>query len=102
MQRPFSRLISAVALTLVCSSPAPIVAQTAADDAANTAWQLDAMIHMQRMRVFHDVDTTAFVRRHSTTPAHKEARNGNAPCQASDDRSPCDVCGCRAAGLSPA
>ena len=59
MQRPFSRLISAVALTLVCSSPAPIVAQTAADDAANTAWQLDAMIHMQRMRVFHDVDTGA-------------------------------------------
>ena len=59
MQRPFSRLISAVALTLVCSLPAPIVAQTAADDAANTAWQLDAMIHMQRMRVFHDVDTGA-------------------------------------------
>ena len=59
MQRPFSRLISAVALTLVCSSPAPIVAQTAADDAANTVWQLDAMIHMQRMRVFHDVDTGA-------------------------------------------
>jgi cytochrome c peroxidase len=59
MQRPFSRLISAVALTWVCSSPAPIVAQTAVDDAANTAWQLDAMIHMQRMRVFHDVDTGA-------------------------------------------
>ena len=59
MQRPFSRLISALALTWACSSPAPIAAQTPADDAANTAWQLDAMIHMQRMRVFRDVDTGA-------------------------------------------
>jgi cytochrome c peroxidase len=33
------------------------VAQTPADDAANTAWQLKAIMHMQRMRAFHDVDT---------------------------------------------
>jgi cytochrome c peroxidase len=57
MQRLFLRLISALALTWVCSSPAPSVAQTPADDAANTAWQLKAMMAMQRMRAFHDVDT---------------------------------------------
>jgi hypothetical protein len=33
------------------------VAQTPADDAANNAWQLNAMMAMQRMRAFHDVDT---------------------------------------------
>src|SRR5207248_8640162 len=59
MQPPFSRLISAVALTWVCSLPAPIMAQTPDDDAANTRWQLDAMIHLQRMRAFHDKDTGA-------------------------------------------
>jgi cytochrome c peroxidase len=57
MTLPSSRLISALALVWACSSPAPIAAQTAADDAANTAWQLDAMIHLQRMRAFHDIDT---------------------------------------------
>jgi cytochrome c peroxidase len=64
MTRPFSQLISALALTLACSSPAPIAAQTPEDDAANTRWQLDAMIHLQRMRAFHDVDTGA-----QSTPA---------------------------------
>ena len=59
MKRPFSRLISALVLTWACSSSAPIAAQTPADDAANTAWQLDAMIHLQRMRAFHDKDTGA-------------------------------------------
>ena len=59
MKRPFSQLISALALTWACSSSAPIAAQTPADDAANTAWQLDAMIHLQRMRAFRDVDTGA-------------------------------------------
>jgi hypothetical protein len=59
MARPFSRLISALALTWACSSSAPIAAQTPADDAANTAWQLDAMIHLQRMRAFQDKDTGA-------------------------------------------
>jgi cytochrome c peroxidase len=57
MQRAFLRLISALALTWVCSPPAPVVAQTPADDAANTAWQLKMILHMQRMRAFHDVDT---------------------------------------------
>jgi hypothetical protein len=57
MQRAFLRLISALALTWACFSPAPLASQTAADNAANTAWQLDAMIHMQRMRAFHDTDT---------------------------------------------
>jgi cytochrome c peroxidase len=57
MQRAFLRLISALALTWVCSSPVPSVAQTPADDAANTAWQLKMILHMQRMRAFHDVDT---------------------------------------------
>ena len=57
MQRAFLRLISALALTWVCSLPAPSVAQTPADDAANTAWQLKAILHAQRMRAFHDVDT---------------------------------------------
>src|SRR4029077_18356157 len=57
MTRPFSQLISALALTWARSSPAPIAAQTPADDAANTAWQLDAMIHLQRMRAFRDLDT---------------------------------------------
>ena len=57
MQRAFLRLISALALTWVCSSPAPSAAQTPADDAANTAWQLKMILHMQRMRAFHDVDT---------------------------------------------
>jgi cytochrome c peroxidase len=33
------------------------VAQTPADDAANTAWQPAMILHMQRMRAFHDVDT---------------------------------------------
>src|SRR5271166_3313196 len=59
MTRPFSQLISALVLTWACSSPAPIAAQTPADDAANTAWQLDAMIHLQRMRAFRDTDTGA-------------------------------------------
>src|SRR6516225_10271428 len=57
MQHAFLRLISALALTWVCSSPAPSVAQTPADDAANTAWQLKMILHMQRMRAFHDVNT---------------------------------------------
>ena len=57
MQRAFLRLISALALTWVCSSPAPVVAQTPADDAANTAWAVDAIMAMQRMRAFHDVNT---------------------------------------------
>jgi cytochrome c peroxidase len=57
MQRASLPLISALALTWVCSSPVPSVAQTPADDAANTAWQLKAMMAMQRMRAFHDVDT---------------------------------------------
>ena len=59
MKRTFSRLISALALTWACSSSAPIAAQTPADDAANTAWQLDAMIYLQRMRAFRDKDTGA-------------------------------------------
>jgi cytochrome c peroxidase len=59
MQRAFLRLIYALVLTWTCSSPTPIAAQTPADDAANMAWQLDAMIHTQRMRVFHDTDTGA-------------------------------------------
>jgi hypothetical protein len=59
MTRPFSQLISALVLTWACSSPAPIAAQTPADDAANTAWQLDAMIHLQRMRALRDTDTGA-------------------------------------------
>ena len=54
MQRAFLRLISALALTWVCSSPAPVVAQTPAEDhAAN----IGMILHMQRMRAFHDVDT---------------------------------------------
>ena len=57
MQHAFLRLISALALTWVCSSPAPSVAQTPADDAANTAWQAGMILHMQRMRAFHDVNT---------------------------------------------
>ncbi|MGB6286576.1 MAG: hypothetical protein WBG18_19520 [Xanthobacteraceae bacterium] len=57
MQGAFLRLISALALTWVCSLPAPSVAQTPADDAANTAWQLKAILHAQRMRAFHDADT---------------------------------------------
>jgi len=57
MQHAFLRLISALALTSVCFSPAPSVAQTPADDAANTAWQLKMILHMQRMRAFHDVNT---------------------------------------------
>ena len=57
MQHAFLRLISALALTWVCSSPAPSVAQTPADDAANTAWQPGMILHMQRMRAFHDVNT---------------------------------------------
>ena len=59
MQRASLQLVSALALTWACSSPAPIAAQTPADNAANTAWQLGAMIHMQRMRVFHNSDTGA-------------------------------------------
>ena len=59
MTRPFSQLISALTVTLACSAPAPIAAQTPDDDAANTRWQLDAMIHLQRMRAFRDVDTGA-------------------------------------------
>ena len=59
MQRAFLRLISALALTWACFSPAPLAAQTPADNDANTAWQLGAMIHMQRMRVFHDADAGA-------------------------------------------
>src|SRR6516162_10041957 len=57
MQRAFLRLISALALTWVCFSPAPSVAQTPADNAANTAWQAGMILHMQRMRAFHDVNT---------------------------------------------
>jgi len=57
MQRAFLRLISALALTWVCSLPAPSLAQTPADDAANTAWQAGMILHMQRMRAFHDVNT---------------------------------------------
>src|SRR6516225_1735316 len=57
MQHAFLRLISALALTWVCSSLAPSVAQTPADDAANTAWQAGMILHMQRMRAFHDVNT---------------------------------------------
>jgi len=57
--RPISQSIAALALTLACSSPTPIAAQTPTDDAANTAWQLDAMIHLQRMRAFQDKDTGA-------------------------------------------
>ena len=54
MQRAFLRLISALALTWVCSSPAPVVAQTPAEDhAAN----IGMILHMHRMRAFHDVDT---------------------------------------------
>src|SRR5690242_5060991 len=64
MTRPFSQLISALAVTLACSAPAPIAAQSPEDDAANTRWQLDAMIHLQRMRAFRDVDTGA-----QSTPA---------------------------------
>jgi len=59
MQPPFSRFVSVVALTWVCSLPVPIMAQSPDDDAANTRWQLDAMIHLQRMRAFHDKDTGA-------------------------------------------
>jgi hypothetical protein len=33
------------------------VAQTPADDAANTAWATEAILAMQRMRAFHDVNT---------------------------------------------
>ncbi len=54
MQRAFLRSISALALTWACASPAPIAAQTPADDAANTRWQLEAIAHAQRMRVFPD------------------------------------------------
>ena len=57
MRPAFSRLISAIALAWACSSPAPIAAQNAADDVANSTWQLDAMIHLQRMRAFRDADT---------------------------------------------
>src|SRR4029077_6920243 len=68
MKRTFSRLISALALTWACSSSAPIAAQTPADDAANTAWQLDAMIHLKRMRAFRDLDSGTR-RSPSTIPA---------------------------------
>jgi len=57
MTRSFSQSISALVVAVACSSPAPIGAQTPADDVANTAWRLDAMIHLQRMRAYHDVDT---------------------------------------------
>ena len=54
MQRAFLRLISALALTWVCSPPAPVVSQTPAEDhAAN----IGMILHMHRMRAFHDVDT---------------------------------------------
>jgi len=59
MQRAFLWSISALALTWACASPAPVAAQTPADDVANTRWQLDAMIHLQRMRVFPDSDSGA-------------------------------------------
>ncbi len=49
--------LSALALTWMCLPPTPSVAQTPADDAANTAWQAGMILHMQRMRAFHDVDT---------------------------------------------
>src|SRR6266704_1380275 len=54
MRRAFLWSISALALTWACASPAPIAAQTPADDAANTRWQLEAIAHAQRMRVFPD------------------------------------------------
>src|ERR1700740_1645567 len=59
MTRPFSQFITALALTWACSSPTPIAAQTQEHEAANDAWQLDAMIHLQRMRAFRDLDTGA-------------------------------------------
>lgn len=57
MRNAFLAPIFALALTLVCFPPTPSVAQTSADDVANTAWQQKAIMHMQRMRAFHDVDT---------------------------------------------
>src|SRR5204863_8134971 len=56
--------ITVVALTWVYLLPATIMAQAPDDDDANTQWHLDAMIHLQRMRVFHDKDTDA-----QTTPS---------------------------------
>lgn len=53
----FLPLVSALALIWVCSSSELSVAQTRADDPANSAWQLKAITAMQRMRAFHDVDT---------------------------------------------
>jgi hypothetical protein len=50
MQRAFLRSISALALTWACASPAPIAAQTPADDAANAKWQLEAIAHAQDAR----------------------------------------------------
>lgn len=57
MRHAFLPPMSALALIWMCSSPAPSVAQTPADDAANAAWQAGMILHMQRMRAFHDVDT---------------------------------------------
>ena len=58
MQRTCFGFILAVTLTWIFL-PAPIAAQSPADDAANNAWQLDAMIHLQRMRVFRDTSAGA-------------------------------------------
>jgi cytochrome c peroxidase len=57
MRNAFAAAISALALTWMCLPPTPSLAQTPADDAANAAWQTKAIIHMQKMRAFHDVDT---------------------------------------------
>ena len=54
MRRAFLWSISALALTWACTSTTPVAAQTPADDAANTRWQLEAIAHAQRMRVFPD------------------------------------------------
>lgn len=57
MRNAFSASIFALVLTWACFLPTPSKAQSAADRAANTAWQQKAIMHMQRMRAFHDVDT---------------------------------------------
>src|SRR6266571_5355249 len=59
MRRAFLWSISALALTWACTSTTPVAAQTPADDAANAAWQLEAIAHAQRMRVFRDSDSGA-------------------------------------------
>lgn len=56
MRNSFSASIFGLALIWACFLPTPGTAQTPADDAANTAWQQRAIMHMQKMRAFHDVD----------------------------------------------